>query len=440
MCIRDRYNSVLNITAYGSNGTRIMDFTASYGQGCGTKTNTTNTTEGYLSLYAIDEDLDVTLTAVGWVALEDTVTVTAPYTFYNATLFLGGTIHLYFKDEVTKACVNNITLEVFSDNQTGNYTTNNCFINLRGYIPSFYAMRWISHASTDYQERFYYFNVTNATFYNMTFWLLNISDQTTITVYDQQNNFLESAYVKVLRYDIVTNSYILREIARTNFEGQAKVSIDTNQEFYRFFIEYPFGTVVTQTTPAYIYATSVDIVANLEGTTAEDFFISMGVTSTITYNNVTDTFRFSYSDPSSSVVTGCLTTYKKPLAEGYPSFVNRSCVSSTAAVILLPNSYENNTEYFATGTINFGNGNLIIRETSEKFETKQDLGQNMVWLALILTLIFVGVVYWSKTLALIMAPLPSLFLSMVGWLNIETTILLGVEILFVVIALYISEK
>lgn len=435
------YDTLLNITAYGENGTKINAFTASYTHDCGTETNTT-TGGGYVHLPGNAGNQEITIKAIGWADRINTVMLSSPYTLYNATVFLGGTFQIFFVDEITQKCVKNVSLQLFGDNQTGNFTTgNDCFVKAEGYVNDFYTLRWKSEKTNDYHERYYFVQITNATFYNLTFWMLNVSSQTLATVYDESNTLLQGAYIKVLRYDIETNAYILREMGKTNFEGKTKLSIDTNKEFYKFYLEYPFGTLVQDTTPAYIYEDEITFRVNLAEKVASNYYKAFGADVSLTYNSATGNYRFNWNDPSSSLIQGCLSIYEKRDYRTEYALINSSCIESVSGTALLSFVNVSGRTYKAVGALDFGSGKITVAEDSISFIEKPPLtGDNAVWMVILLTFCALGVAYWSKGMALALAPVPALAFAFFGWLDVPVPVMMGVELLFISIALYISKE
>ncbi len=107
--------------------------------------------------------------------------------------------------------------------------------------PSRYNIRY---SAPGYETRTYYFTLINRTHTNLTLYLLKNTSATTVTatVYDEFDQEIESAFIKILRYDQPSNSYRIQEIVETNTQGQATFSAVLNDEYYKFIIEYPFGT------------------------------------------------------------------------------------------------------------------------------------------------------------------------------------------------------
>ena len=258
------------------------------------------------------------------------------------------------------------------------------------------------------------------------------------TVYDESNFLVEDAYIKVLKYDITTNSYILMEIAKTNFEGETNLHLVLNDEFYQFILAYPFGTVSKITSPTYIYETTLTFQIVLQSQVGERFFNSQNVTYDLSFNNATNNFRFTYSDANNIVSKGCLEIYT--INALHKTLYNKSCVSSPAATILLPVANVSGTTYTAKSYVYFSEPAYYLTGLTKVFETLAIGGLYGVFLILIMTITFIMTAYWSKSLALIITPIPMMLGSILNIIDISIGVCIGIEIICVIVAYWISRR
>jgi len=106
---------------------------------------------------------------------------------------------------------------------------------------------------------------------NVTLYLINSSkaSDVIIKVYDQSvGSPIEDAIVKVLRYfpeldDGTGNAYKLVEVAKTDGDGQALTDLVLADVWYKFLIEYPQGTTLSETDIQRILSTSVSLPISL---------------------------------------------------------------------------------------------------------------------------------------------------------------------------------
>ncbi len=338
-------HQILNVTAWDINNNSISNFTATVN---GTSQNTTR---GYSEFAVENSSYYIEIDAPGYEIKNDTVTINATHTYHNFSLYTENSISFTFKDEETGIIIDdrNISIELISDAFSANYSTGNGTLYLDLLGPTEYTIRY---EADGYTERFYYFNLQNRSHTDLTLYLINESSSTdvTATVYDQNNNLLEDVYIKVLRYDLDTNSYLVQEIVKTNFEGVGVLHLVLNDEFYRFILEYE-GSVVDETTPSYVYATSLTFQVLLGSTYGELFYNMNDVNYYLTFNKDTNNFRYTFSDENNIVSAGCLKVWRVSLMGD--TYIETSCVNSSTGTILVGVTNTSGATYKASGYVYF---------------------------------------------------------------------------------------
>lgn len=360
------------------------------------------------------------------------------YTFYLYTI---NSINFTFYTEETETLVTweNVSMEIFStDGNASNYTTDTGYLYLDLLSPAFYTIRYYS---TNFQERFYYLNLSNRTHTSVDLYCANktLTSNVTATVYDETNSEVEDVYIKVLRYDIDTNTYILREIAKTNFEGEAILHLDLYSEFYYFILEYPFGTVKLTSSPTYIYDTSINFAINTGEEVGGDYYYSQGITYSLSFNNATNNVGYTYSDSNDIITGSCLKIYR--LKASGSTLVNSSCSSSIAATILLNLDNSTGNTYEAQASINFSASeeyqldSLII-----SFAEPYQMGNMGLIIVIVLTLVFAMVGFWSGSVAALLTPLPLFLAGLIGLVNISLAVTIPFLVIGGVIAYMLGNR
>lgn len=426
----------MNITVFAINGTQINTFELSNPE------RTLNTTTGEIYYWTnATKTLNISIDAPGYALDWALINFTSgSFGAYNFSLYTTNSIMFYFRDEETNNLVNNVSIELISDPFSNNYSTTNGTLYIDLLSPATYTMRY---TGTDggYFERFYYFTLTNRTFNNLTLYLLSNSTGSEVraTVYDENNFEVEDAYIKVLRYDLDSNSYKLVEIAKTNFEGQTNLHLVLNDEFYEFIIEFPFGTVNKITSPTYIYETSLTFQIVADSEVGERFYKSQDITYDLSFNNATNNFRLTYSDANNVVSKACLKVWKISATKKTP--YNTSCLNSPSGTILLGVANTTGAVYNAQAFAYFSNPAYYLTGLTHAFEEVAIAGLYGLFLIFILTLIFaVGIGWWSKSLALILTPLPLMMGSILNIIDISIGMCISIEIICVIIAYWISRR
>jgi len=430
----------LKVNATEINGAAISNFTVNVTDITdGSDNQSLNTTSGSITFNLTqNHNFTVWIDPPGYEIKSDNVTMNTWSVNQTFVLYTTNSISITFKNEETGATINNVSLELISDVFSNNYTTTNGTLYIDLLSPVLYALRY---NSVGYTERFYYLNLGNRTHTNLTLYLLANTSATdvTATVYDEGNHVVEDAYIKVLRYDITTNSYIVQEIMKTNFEGEAVLHLVLNDEFYKFIIEYPQGTVKKETSPTYIFATTLTFQILLGEDVAENFYNSEGVSYTLAFNDASNNFRYTFSDSNNIVSQGCLKVYIVNLTTGAQSY-NTSCTSSSSATILVGVANTTGTTYEAKAYVYFGSTEYYLTSLTYSFDEASVFGTYGIFLCIILTIVFLFVGIWSKAVALVLLPLPTIFFSAINLIDVSVGIMIAVEIVCVIVAIWLGRR
>jgi len=245
------------------------------------------TTTGWVLVYGVNGSYNYTIMNPNYADQSIIYNLTFDGDNYTFFLFTTNSIYFRFYDEVTLELIDgeNVTAEIISDVFADNYTTDNGTLYLDLLSPSIYTFRT---SAENYDERFYEYGLLNGSNLQIDVYLVNTSTPNyaavTVTIYDENKDVVENAVVKVLRYDIESNSYTVREIIRTNFQGQAIIDLIKNEEWYKFIIEYG-GAVKLTSEKTQIYGDSLSFQINLFGVSGANYFITQGVNGGVVYDN-----------------------------------------------------------------------------------------------------------------------------------------------------------
>lgn len=316
-------------------------------------------------------------------------------------------VNFTFRDEGTYSIVNNVSLDLITNFSSGSWNTTTGSINITGLPEGIITFRY---NSTGYEERFYYLSIEdNSTDQELTLYLLNSSKSTNITatVNDNVNRLVEDAYIRALRYNLTTNSYNIVEMARTDSEGEARLHLVQDSEYYKFMLYYPFATLREETEPTYIYGTTLNFQINIVDEALDDYETTLGITHNLTYNNVTDNFRFTWSDASGSSQDATLNVYR--VTGLRKTLINTSTASGSSGTLLAAINPVNDTLYTANAIISYANDDELI-ETHHYVKTGANrFGNFGLWLVWSLTIMFAFFGYFSIGLAVVMVTLPNIF-------------------------------
>uniref|UniRef100_A0A6H1ZIW9 Uncharacterized protein n=1 Tax=viral metagenome TaxID=1070528 RepID=A0A6H1ZIW9_9ZZZZ len=286
---------------------------------------------------------------------------------------------------------------------------------------------YTASAYADFTYFAYNLAITNTTSY-IYYYLVNGTTIVEFTVLDQSGNEIENAYIKVMKYDIGTGLYKTIEVLKTDELGKALGNIVLDTAWYKFMVEYG-GTLYLHTSATKMTSTTRTFTINL----LSDFFdrytdVIYNIYSTLNFTDATGNFAFTYSDPAGNYHQGCLKVTKEGLAG--QTLINETCVSSTAATILVNvnSSGSVNGTYTAVGYIMFDDM-YVLRTLSKTWGHLSDVygkeGLFYVFL-IVLTCVMVGI--FSPKLAIILGIIGLVFSNILGFVFINVGWLVAIII------------
>lgn len=267
---------------------------------------------------------------------------------------------------------------------------------------------------------------------------VDTGDEVTITVYDNINDKVEGAYIHVQRYDPSTGNYLLVGQVVTNFEGQAKLYLTLNTVYYRFLVYYPITTLRKTTSPTYIYSNTIELTIDTYDPIGDDYFNSMDVDYTLDFNNDTNNFRFIYSDTSSNIDGACLKVWK---VDAWNNILNDiSCLYTTSGTILSEVTPVNDTTYIAKAYLLYGTDEFFLDSVTKRFFSP-DITSVMGLLGVfLLTIVFAFLIKFSIPLGIVMIPIPTIMASVIGLIQLDPMIAIGLEIGAIVLAVFVNDR
>lgn len=441
LTITDVGSDILGIkpyTFFGNNS--ITTFTATINNTNYGYTHQINSTSGFAGFtIATGIPFTVTIDASGYALYTETFT---PSTTRNESIYLFTTNSLYISfynaDNLSLINYDTITLDIISDVYGTNRTTSNGTIYVDVLTPTNYSLRY---SGTMFAENTYYVSVDNRSNTTLTLYLepIGSTQNVTINVIDQNTNDLENAVVKVLKYFPALGTYTLVGIATTNFDGNAFVNLEIGTEYYKFIVEYPYGTVRKTTSPTYIYSTSLTIQLQLTDPIAQNFFRLNDISYELVYNNASDSFRYTYTDSANTVASSCLYTYKKTTFD-YQLY-NTTCNTGASGTILSPVVVQNGTTYLVKAYVTYSDGGSIqVAQLIKSFSASTIEGRQGLFIVLVLTLLFALLGTYNLSVASILTPMPILISSLTGIINFNWGVAVALQLLGVIIAFIATRR
>lgn len=365
--------------------------------------------------------------------------------FFNIT-YINLNVTLY--DELTNQVIDfqNITVEVSNpDTESQNLTTITGKANFTLTTPEQYRIRYFDTWNQSYRERNYWITLPDGSFTDLNLYMLNgsyskvfSSDGEQIQVIDSLNNKLEGAIINVNKYFLSSNSFVTIERHKTNFEGISLAHL-TNDGFYRFTIEFPENTTVFSTESTQIFQEPLNFIVNLIEDPSGQFFESNGITYTLTFNNVSNRFVYVYNDPGLVATNHCLNLYR--FSGSFEEFEEQSCSTSQSGTLFV-NLNDGNFTYLgrAFATLSSTGNQTLIDTISTQLGFTDPFGQNGWYILLMLTGIVAFVGFWNLFVALMLLPIPLLFLSTASIIPMAVPVALSVALGIWVIAVIVGRR
>ena len=434
------YSSVLNVTAFDSSGAEISDFNITLTSLNYSYTLTQNTSINWTSFNLVNGTYNISIQAHGYADNSKVYTVQGlDYEVLNFTLLSGGWVYFYFYDEDTDVLIadRNISLEVISVGYANNFSTSTGMLGTNLTADEYTFRYW----AYDYPERLYYMNIFKKGNYSTNLYLLknDSSEVVTVTLIDQYNTPIEDHTIKLLKYDLSTNSYILRDMEKTNVVGEARVTAELFSEFYKFVVEAPSGSVKLETSPAYITSDTITLQIIIGDEGAADFFNSFDVNYNLLFNELTGNFKVTFSDPNNLITRGCLYLYRVSALNGSDE-INSSCISSTTGTILLPVENITGVTYKADFYIYYDESIYFLDSVDYTYSEGAPFGNAGLFFTVLLLILFAFLGVWSLEMVVIVEPVIILISAVLGFIELPVSMALSLVILGIIIAVLISKR
>ena len=351
------------------------------------------------------------------------------------------TLNFTVKDQSTLALLTNSSLDGFfllgsdlvSYEKNNTYNSSGTASHLLCIYPPFgdYEVdAQIQYGSSGYATSLYYLTdyAVSAVTSQLDLLLASGTSVVTFTVLDENDNPLEGVYIQVLNYDIGTDTYTTTEILQTaGGQGQAFGNIVLNTEYYKFIISYQ-GNVVLETTPTILTGTERTFQVNLYGDYYATYNIALGVANTLTFDNTTNTFDFTFSDPSGKMHQACLKLVERSFKAN--TVINDTCITSTAGTILqtIPGDTTGNT-YIATSYLLFDNPFVLLSFTESFKDEFKKFGLDGIFVTFLMVLLLALVGVWNPAIGGILAFLGLFAAVVLGIFQVSQPVLWSMAIL-----------
>jgi hypothetical protein len=257
-------------------------------------------------------------------------------------------------------------------------------------------------------------------------------------VYDESTLLeVSGAYVYLMRFDILTNSYITVAEYKTDIAGKSYFDAEHENELYKFLVEYPKGTARLTTDPLYISSANINLYISLTDDPTSGYFNLLSITGVPEYSTDSNTFDVTYNDPSFIGSNYCF--YIKTYGQYSTTTINSSCSTSPSGSISLGGMTQNTT-YYAVFTA-FIDGEETVIGTAWKEFLSSEL--NAGGLGLFLTAFIIMLMAFLSTVhiyALILSSIGLVFAKFLGLISISWGVIIVVLIGAIILGMIIQMK
>lgn len=290
----------------------------------------------------------------------------------------------------------------------------------------------LEYDATGFEKKLYYLNdyaIDNST--NLIdLFLTDGTTQVELTVKDFDDSVVDNAVIKVLSYDIATDSSTTTEIVETDSNGQAFVQLVLNTEWYVFIVEVD-GVVKLQTIPTKITSTTKTLRIDLSDIRYFDRYdVTRGITHSLTWTNATNTFTFTWSDPSGDIVDACLKVSEK--AVNLNKLLSDTCTTSVAGTrtYTIVGNITDQT-YVAVSYVKFSDTEIYILKTLvQSFEeTFKKFGLTGIFVSFLLVLTLIGVGINHPVMAILLGIFGLIVVTILGVFAVQWGVLMGLIIM-----------
>jgi hypothetical protein len=269
---------------------------------------------------------------------------------YNLSMY-SDILVLSIYDEDTDLLIDteNITLTVISDSYAVNLTTNTGLINISGIQDTEVELRY---GGSTYRTRRYFITTTQYQT-QLDLYTVKISNSSLIVfnAVDEKGQPVTDAILKVQRYFLVDNAYLLVGMERFDDSGISGMYLRPFDVPYIVIVEKN-NEVVFRSAASKIFTDTVQLQMDLlDDALASHIALRDSITTNLSWNNNTKLITYFFNNPTGLVVEGCVEVYGRTyLTE---TLIGPNCTSSSSATIVmnLTNLLENNTAYTAKGYV-----------------------------------------------------------------------------------------
>lgn len=432
------YDHALNVTVSASGSASESNFTIDVVSLNHIFSETLSTTDGWIRFNLTDGSYNVTLNDSNYELQTVTINLnsTTNLTNYDFVARTARAFNITFFNETTNDILDNstINMEFISDSNSFNATTSNGTYYVDLLTPDSYTIKYSIVGSEVIRD--YFTTLTPQSFQELDLYLIDedISAYYVTVAVDSSGNACQQNTISLLRYYVTPNEYKVVEMTRTNSQGQGVLRVKPNNVDYKLLFDGSCGTFTSA--PTRLIDTTNTYTITGGQTVLESVSAISGASTGLTYNNVTETFVYTWTSDSNVITQGCLEVFQRK--SGVRSNFDTKCSSGNTGSVFVTINDTNQTTYFASGRLY--TSTAFSDETTNNLEISFltgffELGNYAPFIALlafIAIVLFVGVNAVSLVIGAVasLAILSTFALVNIGTGTLLTFIAIGIAILY----------
>jgi len=276
--------------------------------------------------------------------------------------------------------------------------------------------------------------IDNVTDY-ISLYMMNGTTAVLFTVLDQYESPVKDAYIKVLQYDVGTGAFTTIEILQTNTVGQAVGNVVLDVVWYKLLVEYE-GNIVYTDEPVIFTAATKTIRISLGTEFFDRFDNVLGISHDMNFDNNTNIFDFTFSDPTGTSWDFCLNVINRSALKD--RVINDSCVTTSAGTMYQHiGDNINSSTFIAVGyVISTENEHFTLETMAYTFdETWKTFGLEGVFYGflIVITLIMAGI--FHPAAAIILGLIALVFVVLMDLMYLSTPVLATIIVIGILAAM-----
>jgi len=260
----------------------------------------------------------------------------------------------------------------------------------------------------------------------------------TTTIYDQTTtNTIEGAVVYMQRYFFEDNIYRTVAMYKSDLGGVSYFNVDTDAEYYKFLVDYPYGTRVLTSEPLYVQTSNLNLYISTQAMPLVDFFDAKGISLTFSYNDALNLFTATWNDPSLVATEYCFNILEYGQ---YGTLVhNSSCTTTPSGSLSLMHPDINSTYYAQFVATISGVKEVIGYAWIELISSELNAGKFGLFLATLIVILF-AFLSSVHVLALILPMIGFMFTKMLGLIPLSWAYVTSMCISAVILSIVLHLK